>query len=561
MKPHARAFRFVEAVASGEQPAPKWVRRAVERFLRDVESERWTLATDQADWYIQKIETFEHYKGPKAGMRIHLEDWQCFVLLNLFGWLDPETGVRRFREAFVFVPRGNGKTTLLAAVGLVMGFLEGEGAAEVYSAAVNRDQARICFDAARQMALRASPRTRTGALSKRGFAYRAKVDIQKHQLVSESGGVFKPLSRDAKGLDGLNPHLGVLDELASHQTSEVYDAIKTGSAKRKQSLVFSITTATMNTAGIGFATFEYACKVLDEMLDDDAFFALVYTADLGSDGEPADDIWSEATWRKVNPNWGVSVDPEAFRAAAKKAAQQPTAEAGFKTRHLNVWEGAEQSMFSMKAWRECARPVELADFEGQPCFIGVDLASTTDLVGKVYLFDVDDVWFCFAQAYLPSATIQGGVARYAEFVARGEIQSIPGAAIDLEHIQAELLEDARRFEVQAFAFDPWQAAQMMANIERETGLPCFEVRPTAAHMSEACKELQRRHVTGKLAHDGSAVFAWCVANTVGLEDPGQNIKPSKMRNELKIDLAVAMVQAAVCKLRVPERGVPEVMIL
>jgi phage terminase large subunit-like protein len=552
-----RGVAYALAVQSGDVPACRWVRLAVDRFFRDSAADsRWRFDAQRAAGMMEDVQRFSHFKGEKAGEKLRLEGWQCFALMNLFGFVDPATGLRRFREGFVFVPRGNGKTTLAAPVGLVMAFMEGEAAAEVYAAAVSRDQARICFDAARHMALRASPRVKSGRLSARAFSKVYGVDVQKHIIESSDGAVFKPLSRDAKSLDGLNVYLGILDELASHPTSEVYDAIKTGAAKRREPLILSITTATQNTAGIGHSTYSYATKVLEQTLEDERFFALMYTVD------PDDDIWDPATWQKANPNWGISVDPDSFGATAQKAGQNASGEAAFKTRHLNVWEGAEQSMFSMKAWNACRRDVSMDDVAEHPCWIGVDLAQTTDLCAKVYLFDVDGVWHIFAKCYLPQQAIDDArVAQYPEWMKAGELVATPGAATDFDLVERELLADIERLNVKALGFDPWQAGQMMKHIEEETGALVYEVRPTVGHLSEACKELQRRHVGAGLAHDGNRVLAWCVANTVGKEDDNQNVKPTKTRNELKIDAAVAMIQAAACRLRTADEPEPEVYIL
>jgi hypothetical protein len=196
---HVRAFGYVERVASGDQPAPKWSSLQSARFMSDVDAERWRLDVELADWYISKVETFEHYKGEKAGEKLRLEDWQCFALMNLFGWVDPATGLRRFREALrvrsTWKREDDPRRARRPRDGLHGGRGGGRG---FYAAAVSRDQARICFDAARHMALRASPRVKSGRLSARAFSKVYGVEMQKHIIESSEGAVFKPLSRDAK---------------------------------------------------------------------------------------------------------------------------------------------------------------------------------------------------------------------------------------------------------------------------------------------------------------------------------------------------------------------------
>ena len=233
------------------------------------------------------------------------------------------------------MPRGNGKTTLAAPIGLYLTFVEGEGGAEGYAAAVTRDQARILFDAAQNM-VRRSP----------GFRAAFGVGVGANAIHQErTASRFAPVSSDAKALDGLNVQVAVCDEIASHKTSEVYDVLLTAMGKRRHPLLLSISTATGNNTGIGKQLWDYAGRVLDGTQEDERLFALVHAAD------PEDDPWEEATWIKANPSWGQAVQPDAIRAIMRQARNNPAQEAAAKTRHLNVWVGADEALFSTRAWR------------------------------------------------------------------------------------------------------------------------------------------------------------------------------------------------------------------
>jgi phage terminase large subunit-like protein len=224
----ATAVAYAQGVTGGEIPACRYVQEAAERFLGDLaHAERgrcsWEFRADLAEAAMLFAEQLPNIKGPEAGRPLRLMSWQRFVFANLLGFVERGTTTRRFRQAVVYVPRGNGKTTFAAPIALYLTFIEGEGGAEGYAAAVTRDQARILFDAAQQM-VRRSPGFRQAF----GVAERANAIYQER-----STSKFVPVSSDAKSLDGLNVTVAVCDELASHRTALVYDVLLTAMGKRR----------------------------------------------------------------------------------------------------------------------------------------------------------------------------------------------------------------------------------------------------------------------------------------------------------------------------------------
>ena len=248
------ARQYAEAVVAGEIPSCRRVQQACLRQLNDLArfegkgspyrfnpklTDRSGRSFYPADNLCAFIERLPHVKGPLAGEPIHLEPWQVFILTTVFGWVKPD-GKRRFRRSYIEVPRGNAKSTLSSAVALYMLAADGEGGAEVYSLATTRDQARIVFGDAQVMA-RKSP----------GFRNRFKVEVGAHNMhVLASGSKFEALSAEGSTLDGLNIHFGCVDELHAHKTRTVYDVVETGTGKRDNSLLWVITTAGSNRAGI-----------------------------------------------------------------------------------------------------------------------------------------------------------------------------------------------------------------------------------------------------------------------------------------------------------------------
>ena len=254
----AEAVAYAEAVVAGRVPAGRLARLACERFLRDKAAADagagpWGFEPDLVEAALLFAGQMPNIKGPEAGRPLRLMPWQRFVFANLFGFVERGTATRRFRQAVVYVPRGNGKTTLAAPIGLYLTFVEGEGGAEGYAAAVTRDQARILFDAAQNM-VRRSPEFRAAF----GVGVGANAIYQER-----TASRFAPVSSDAKALDGLNVQVAVCDEIASHKTSEVYDVLLTAMGKRRHPLLLSISTATGNNTGIGKQLWDYAGRVLD----------------------------------------------------------------------------------------------------------------------------------------------------------------------------------------------------------------------------------------------------------------------------------------------------------
>ena len=541
----AMAKRYAEQVVAGDILACRWVQLACQRQLNDLARfkgkgspyrfnpklvDRDGRSFHSADNLCAFIERLPHVKGPLAGEPISLEPWQVFILSTVFGWVKDD-GKRRFRRSYIEVPRGNAKSTLSSAVALYMLAADREGGAEVYSLATTRDQARIVFGDAQTMARR-SP----------GFRSRFNVNVGAHNMhVLASGSKFEALSAEGSTLDGLNIHFGCVDELHAHKTRTVYDVVETGTGKRDNSLLWVITTAGRNRAGICYEVRTFVTKLLDGVFEDDSQFGIIYGLDDG------DDWTSEESLIKANPNWGISVRQEILGPLQAKAMQLPSAVNNFKTKHLNEWVNADTAWMDMRAWDACGdSSLDIDAFAGHPCWIGLDLASKTDIAALVLVFphpEVADAYVAFGKYYLPEDTVSAaGNSQYEGWMRTGRLTVTPGNVIDFGWIEADLLEMASRFEVQAVAFDPFQATQLSTRMLAE-GLPMIEVRPTVLNFSEPMKTLEALVLQRKLTHDGDPVLAWMASNVVAHLDVKDNIYPRKERAENKIDGIVALIMA------------------
>ncbi|MFV0283727.1 MAG: terminase large subunit [Castellaniella sp.] len=536
------AHRYAQSVVAGEIAACQWVKKACARHLADLERFKGKAAayrfnpmlTDSAgrryrpaDNLCAFVELLPHIKGPLAGTHIRLEPWQVFVLTTIFGWVD-KAGHRRFRRVYIEVPRGNAKSTLSSAVGLYMLTADGEGGAECYSLATTRDQARIVFGDAQAMARKSA-----------GFRARYGVTVGAHNIhVLASASKFEALSAEGSTLDGLNIHFGCIDELHAHKTRTVYDVVETGTGKRDNSLLWVITTAGSDRAGICFEVRTFVTKVLSRVIEDDSQFGIIYGLDDG------DDWGAEESLIKANPNWGISVRPEVILPLQAKALQLPSATNNFRTKHCNDWVSVDTAWMDIRAWERCTDPgLSLDAFEGKPCWIGIDLASKVDIASMAIAFEQDGKVVVFVRHFLPEDTVFSAAnSQYQGWMNAGRLTATPGNVTDFGQIEAELLDWSARFEIKAVAFDPFQATQFSTRMLAE-GLPMIEVRPTVLNFSEPMKQLEALVLQGKLAFDGDPVLTWMVSNVVCHRDAKDNIYPRKERPENKIDGVVACLMA------------------
>lgn len=536
--PHvAAAERYVAGVLDGTIPACKWTRHACARHRRDMAAaqtgSRYRFDAGSAERACAIIELLPHIKGEKArrGELIHLDDWQSFAVVSIFGWVDRTTGLRRFRKVYLEVARKNGKSTLLAAILIVLVFFDGEAGADGFSAATTRDQARIVFNTAQEM-IRKSPELRA----------RYGVEILAHSVVRETtASKLEALSADAHTLDGLNPHVAVVDELHAHKTRKVYDVLETAMGARAQPLLVVITTAGDDIGGICYEVRTYLTKILDQVAADDSFFGIIYTIDEG------DDWTTESAWRKANPNFGVSVYPENLADLCRKAMQTPAAQANFKTKHLNVWVSSNSALYSVEAWRACARPeLTAADLAEFPCITGVDLASTNDLCSAydVYRDDsaAEPVFYVLGRNYVPEDTVAASrIAQYPGWEETERLIATPGDSADYQRIEDDLLEAAPE-DRREIVLDKYQSRHMATRLQAE-GITVVELAMNPLTLSEPTKLLDVLMRRKRIRHDGDPVLEWAISNVVGHIDAKDNVYPRKERPENKIDPAIAVLMA------------------
>ncbi len=534
------AFEYANSVVSRETLACIYIIGACERFLDDYKlsqekNSQYIFDVDYVERYLRLVQKLEHVIADWKTKEIIYEPWQKWVWANALGFKHREDTKRpKYRTIHLEVPRGASKSTMASQCALYFIGLEPDRSGEKIAVfATKSDQARIILDGSRAMANKSSSyRRNTG------------VEVLAHKLVHpESFSEMVAMSSDSKSMDGLNLRVAFCDEL--HAISrELFEVIISGMKKRKDSLVICCTTAGFNTDGVGYSQSTYAKKVAIGEVIDDTFFSAVCTIDEG------DDIFEETTWKKANPNYGVSVDPIAFEAMVTKAKVTPSDIANLKVKSLNMWLSEAHAYFNLDKWDQCADPtLKLEDFAGEKCVLGVDLASKIDLTSLGYVFKRGDIFYLFDKSFIPEQTVaEVKNVLYDNSIAQGHLFATPGEAIDYSMLEDVVKEDSKKFKITEIPYDPWSATSFAQNLEKFR-MNMVEFRFVTANLSEPTKNLDAMIRQGKIRHNGSPLLRWAFGNIVCKEDAAGNVFPKKSHEKLKIDPAIALIMAVACWLQ------------
>lgn len=529
------ATAYAEDVVAGRIIAGELVRLACERHLRDLKegaARGLTWHPERGEHAIGFIECLRHYQGVDAGNRFLLSPFQRFIVGVLFGWYAEDGAFRRFRVGYVEIAKGNGKTPLAAAIGLYGLTADGESGAEVYSAAVSRDQAKICFRDAFQF-VASSP-----ALSKR------LVCGENNLAYAATASFFRPVSSEGRGLDGKRPHIVVVDELHEHPSSIVVDKMRAGTKGRTRTLILEITNSGYNTESVCFEHHDYSVKVLKGVIQNDAWFA--YVAALDEEDEPFED---ETCWPKANPNLGVSVTVQYLREQVREAKDIPSKRSLVLRLNFCRWTSASENWGDIDKWDLCAGQVDEEKLKGRRCYGAIDLASRSDICAEALFFppaEEGERWKVLMRFWLPEAAVKRRVEKarlpYDQWVREGWLRTTPGDVTDYAFIKKQVLDDAQSFDLVRMAIDRWNATQLCNELQDE-GIVMVLFGQGFASMSAPMKELEAKYLSGLLDHGANPVLRWMFSNVVAKQDPAGNIKPDRAASTEKIDGIVALVMA------------------
>lgn len=484
-------------------------------------------------------DSLTHVKGEKARTPFHLEKWQQAIIGNLFGWVD-DNGLRRYRTAFVFVPRKNGKTPLAAGIILYLLTEDGEDGAEVYGAASEFNQGTLVFQQARGMVLQ------NPALAARVRVFNGQAKTM--TLLPDELSYYRVLSSDASSKHGFNVHGAVVDELHTFKPEdELLETLKTATAARVQPLIVEITTSDFERSGsICNREYDYACKVRDGVLSDRTFLPVIYEASKDAD-------WtSPKTWKLANPNLGVSVNTDYLETACKRAQDSPAFENEFKRLHLNIRTEQDVRWIPMVRWDACAgEPVALEAFRGRKCWAGLDLASTRDLTALVMVFPEDGGTLTILPIFwIPKETALQRERRdrvpYLQWIREGWIRTTTGDATDYATIRRDInaLAKDHGIVIKEIAADRlFQGDQLCQELREQDGFNVIAFGQGFLSMAAPTKRFEELILDGSLRHGGNPVLRWHASNVSVEIDAAGNMKPSRKKSTEKIDGIVAAIMA------------------
>ncbi len=469
-----------------------------------------------------------HSKGQWAGQPFELLEWQWLdIVAPLFGWLRAD-GTRRYRRGYIEVPKKNGKSALFSGLSLYLLTGDREPGAEIYSAAVDRDQASIVFNEAANM-VEASPQL---------TSHMDVIRSTKRIVFPRTRSFYKALSADVPAKEGLNAHAVLIDELHAQRTRDLWDTLRYAGASRRQPLHLSITTAGYDRHSICREQHDYAAKVLDGTVEDPAFFAYIRCA------EPDDDWSHPEVWRKANPSFGVTMSEDQFAEDFREARESPPKENSFRRYRLNQWTEQDVRWLSMEKWDACGGPV--GDIEGRDCFAGLDLSSTTDVTALVLVFPLDDQYAVLPFFWVPEEGARQRERKdrvpYQQWIREGYIEMTPGEVVDYDVIRKRIVELSERFYIREIALDRWNATHLATQLD-QNGFTMLAFGQGYASMNAPTKKLEELVLAGRLLHAGNPVLRWMAGNVSLETDAADNWKPSKKKSIERIDGIVALIMA------------------
>jgi phage terminase large subunit-like protein len=527
---------YAQSVTLGAVPAGKYHRLACARHLRDRAREGtpefpYVFDFGKAQRFYRFATKLKHYKGEWAGQFIELRPDQVFRKGVKYGWVHRASGLRRFRNSYEEIPRKNGKSLEMAVEMLYLTFFDGEGGAAGYCAATKRDQAAIVFGDCKKLV--------------QSSGLRARLTVQAANIHSEAtASKLEPLSADHNSMDGLNIHAACLDELHAMKVRGTIDVIETATGARRQPLINKITTAGDDPVSPCGDEHDYACKILDGVLEDETYFAFIAHAD-------EDDDWTlPSTAAKANPGYGSSVNPDDLKGKVIKATNIPSAAATYKQKHLNLWLNASAPWLSLDGWRKGQTDWTLEEMHGERCWIGIDMSSKIDLTAVVLVFPPTETrksWRIVPWCLTPADTLKERAHRdrapYQHWVETAGLRTNPGNRIDQDVVRELVHEADSVFDVQQIAIDPWNAGNLVKDLGETDGHQVIEIPQNMQQMSAPSKDFEADVLDGLVDAGGNPLMTWCISNVVVQRDNKDNVYPVKKKSRGRIDPVIAALMA------------------
>lgn len=535
---------YWEQISSGGIATSHRVKAVYERLVREMDSPAagfpYFFDEDAGERPILFIERFCKQSQGTLGAPLRLELFQKAFIQALFGWLSKETGYRRFRETLFLVGRKNGKSTLLAGLALYLLIADYEGAAEIYSVATKKDQARKTLTEAVNM-IKQSPELRAVIKKRRNDVY-----------FPATASKFEALASDSNTLDGLNSHAVIIDELHAIRDRNLYEVMKQSTSSRRQPLVIMITTSGTVRESVFDNLYGLACDIADGKVEDDSFLPVLYELDARAE-------WTDPrAWPKANPGLGTIKQYATLAAFVDRAKKNPEDLPGVLCKDFNVPETSAAAWLSFEDIKSGAT-FGMKDVYNTYAIGGCDLSATTDLTCATLLIRrsrEDETVYVLQQYFLPERRIEqldehnSNEAPYKTWAARGLLTICPGNRVDYSAVTAWFCQMRDEYKIDAYAvgYDRALAGywvdEMTAN-----GFDMRAVAQGPFTWSQPMREMGAALADKKVNYNKNPMLVWCLSNT-GVKRSGvNNIQPVKVSDRRRIDGMVSLLNAWVIYVR------------
>lgn len=525
--------KYAEDVVNEKIIACKYVKQACQRYLSFFE--KYDFNEKKVQKVINFISRLKHFTGKHNGKPFVLLPYQEFIIYNIFGFYHKGTNKRVTNYVYIELARKQGKTALAAAIALYMLVADGENGSECEIVANSAKQAKICFDMCSNF---------LQSIDKKGKYFKRYRDKIKFDYTKS---FLQILSSDASGNDGYNSNCFILDEAHEQADSRLWDVMCSSQGMRENPLAMIITTAGFNLFGFCYDYRKTCVEILSNVKEDDSQFVAIYTLDY------EDDWQCEDTWIKSNPSLDVTVNKDYLKQQVIKAKNNSSLEVGTRTKNFNQWLSSSNIWINNNVLLDSTKRINVEDYSGQQCYIGVDLASVSDLTALSVLIPNSDKYIFKTWYYLPQSTLtnNSNSELYKLWKNQGYLTITDGNVTDYDYITNDILKLNRYLYINKIAYDQYNATQWAITATAE-GLPLEPFSQALWHFNKPTKELERLIKSGKVIIDDNPITRWCFSNVVLKHDHNDNCKPTKNQDQTKIDGVIAILEALGGYLETPQ---------
>ena len=524
---------YANDVVNGKINACKYIKEACQRYLDWFNI--YEFREDRAEKVIKFISMLKHYVGEHNGKPFLLLPYQKWIIYNIFGFYYPNTDKRVINYVYLELARKNGKSAFAAAISLYMLCADGENGSEVEFVANNAKQAKLSFIKASNF---------LSSIDKNGKHFQRYRDSIKFD---ERKSILQILSSEASGNDGYNSYCFVLDECHEQKDSRLWDVMCSSQGMRKNPLAIITTTAGFNLYGFCYNYRRTCTEILSGLKKDDSQFVAIYTMD-------DDDDWTDSNnWIKANPSLGVTVYESKLQQQIEKAKNNTSLEVGIRTKNLNQWISTSDIWISNDLLMDATEKVDLDDFKESTCYIGVDLASVSDLTAVSVMIPIDGKFYFKTKYYLPQSALKdnSNCELYKDWKRKGYLTITDGNVTDYDYLLSDIIKVSNKLFIDKIAYDAYNATQWAINATAQ-GLPLEPYSQALWSFNRPTKEFERLIKSGRVVIDDNPITRWCFSNVVLKRDFNENIKPTKLENQQKIDGTISMIESLGIYLNQPQ---------